>query len=55
MKIKANVKSGGSTINHHEVVVSSRKTRGMKVKTNIKSGGIGTNHNETMLHDSRNR
>ena len=42
MKIKTNVKAGGTQLQHNQIVA-----RGLKVKTNVKAGRITANHNQT--------
>jgi hypothetical protein len=45
MKIKTNVKAGGTNPNHNQTV-----SRCLKVKTNVKAGDkpVPTNHNQTV-------
>jgi hypothetical protein len=41
MKIRTNVKAGGSSIQHNQTV-------GLKAMTDVKAGGIEPNHNQTV-------
>ena len=42
MKIKSNVKAGGSNLNHNQAV------RGLRVRSNVKAGRLSANHNQTV-------
>jgi hypothetical protein len=44
MKIKTNVKAGGTQLQHNQIVA-----RGLKVKTNVKAGRVTANHNQTVV------
>jgi len=43
LKVKSNVKAGGVSFNHNQML-----TRGLKVKSKVKAGGINFNHNQTL-------
>lgn len=51
MRIKSNVKAGGSDINHNQAV------KGLRVKSSIRAGKLATNHNQTLaaIVPARNR
>jgi hypothetical protein len=42
MKIRTNLKAGGTNINH------SQPVRGLRVKSNVKAGGKNLNHNQAV-------
>jgi hypothetical protein len=42
MRVKSNIKAGGTTVNHNQSV------KGLKVKSSVKAGGLVTNHNQTL-------
>ena len=45
MKIKSNVKAGGTTYQHNQTV-----SRGLRIKSNVRAGGVRYlgNHNQTI-------
>src|SRR5262249_34917013 len=43
MKIKTNVKAGGTNMQHNQKV-----SRGLKVKSHVKAGGMTLQHNQTI-------
>ena len=52
MKVKSNVKAGGTHVNHSQAV------KGMRVKSKVKAGsrpegGLSTNHNQTVERRAR--
>ena len=42
MRVKSNVKAGGTAINHNQAV------KGLRVKSSVKAGAFGLNHNQTV-------
>jgi hypothetical protein len=53
MKVKTNLKAGGTSLNHNETLVRD-KTKGLRVKTHLKAGALSANHNETLVRDTAN-
>ena len=47
MRIKSNVKAGGSQLNHSQTI------RSLKVKSGVKAGRIVSNHNQTVTRGLR--
>lgn len=45
MRVKSNVKAGGTLVNHNQTATSAGK--GLRVKSNVKAGGTSGNHNQT--------
>ena len=43
MRVKSNVKAGGTSMQHNQRITSS-----LKVKSGVKAGGIALNHNQTV-------
>ena len=43
LKLRTNVKAGGTSLNHNESLRG-----GLKLRTNVKAGGISVNHNESI-------
>lgn len=42
MKVKANVKAGGVSVNHNQTV------KGLRVKAGVRAGGKDPNHSQTV-------
>ena len=42
MRVKSNVKAGGTYLNHNQTV------KGLRVKSSVKAGGFGLNHSQTV-------
>jgi hypothetical protein len=53
MKVKTNLKAGGTSLNHNETLVRD-KAKGLRVKTHLKAGMLSANHNETLVRDTAN-
>jgi len=48
MKLKTNVKAGGTSLNHNETIAGQSK-KGLRVSTNLRAGGVRMmNHNENL-------
>jgi hypothetical protein len=42
MRIKSNVRAGGTNLNHNQAV------KGLRVRSSVKAGGHNLNHNQTV-------
>ena len=47
MRVKSNVKAGGTVINHNQTVT------GLRVKSRVKAGGTVINHNQAVVRGTK--